>query len=104
MIINTYHNYYDSNHLSKVTEEMRLRGAPIIRCIWSGIHCEWMAIEGSHRLRAAHALGLTPIIRDVSNQRQVRMQSDGESVRRSVRALAQELEDGLWQAHAIEFK
>lgn len=39
---------------------MQAAGAPTIRAWWAGDH--WRALEGSHRLAAAHALGLTPVI------------------------------------------
>ncbi len=48
------------NHLAEVIEEMRTLGAPRIRAWWNGD--AWIALEGSHRLAAAHTLGLTPKI------------------------------------------
>ncbi len=46
------------DHLLAVTEEMRAMGAPTIRVVDCGDY--FMALEGSHRLAAAHNLGLTP--------------------------------------------
>ncbi len=97
------HKHYDDRHLEMVTAKMRRLGAPIIRCIWNEQQGVWMAIEGSHRLRAAHNLGLTPIIKDVSRQDRVRVQIDGESVRLSVRKLADELANGIWMATVLEW-
>lgn len=48
----------DADHLAKVTEAMRTQGAPTIRVVDCGDFL--MALEGSHRLRAAHDLGITP--------------------------------------------
>jgi len=48
----------EASKLETVTAEMRVLGAPTIRAIDCGDHL--MALEGSHRLAAAAALGLTP--------------------------------------------
>jgi len=47
-----------ADHLEAVKADMAKLGAPTIRCVDCGDHL--MALEGSHRLAAAHALGLTP--------------------------------------------
>lgn len=47
-------------HLEAVQRAMSERGAPTIRAWWDGE--KWIALEGSHRLAAAHALDLTPDI------------------------------------------
>jgi hypothetical protein len=49
-------------HLAEVIAEMRRLGSPTIRVYDAGDHD--VALEGSHRLAAAHTLGL-PVIRDV---------------------------------------
>ena len=54
------HEHYDDGHLAQVTEEMRILGAPRILAAWVECFGAWVALEGCHRLRAAHALGLTP--------------------------------------------
>ena len=46
-------------HLAEVIAEMRTLGAPSIRVVDCGDYL--MALEGSHRLAAAHALGLEPV-------------------------------------------
>jgi hypothetical protein len=52
------HAPYSDGHLGKVVNEMRWLGAPIVRVVeWGG---EFFALEGSHRLAAAHWLGLVP--------------------------------------------
>jgi len=103
MIISLLHNHYSPEHLEEVKAEMIKRGAPRIRAIWSEINGEWMAVEGCHRIRAAHALGLTPIIVDITNQQRVRVQDDGESVRKSVKKLTEKLSDN-WQANGFVFR
>ena len=48
----------EPEHLARVTEEMRVLGAPRIRVVDCGDH--FFALEGTHRLHAAAALNLTP--------------------------------------------
>jgi hypothetical protein len=50
-------------HLRLVMSQMQTLGAPQIRAWYSGD--AWYAIEGSHRLAAAHELGLEPEIIEV---------------------------------------
>jgi hypothetical protein len=47
-----------ADHLEAVKAEMEALGAPTIRVVDCGDY--YMALEGSHRLAAAAALGLTP--------------------------------------------
>lgn len=49
-----------ADKLAGVMAEMETLGAPTIRVVDCGDH--YMALEGSHRLAAAHALGLEPIL------------------------------------------
>lgn len=44
--------------LGAVKAEMQTLGAPVIRVVNCGDY--YMALEGCHRIAAAHALGLTP--------------------------------------------
>ena len=64
MMIVAPHRTFDStaDHLADVTAEMRKRGAPVIHALWHEGWGVWLALEGSHRLHAAHDLGLTPSI------------------------------------------
>ena len=104
MEIALYHKHYDKQHLEKVKTEMQKRGAPTIRCIWSPAYNLWMAVEGCHRLRAAHDLGITPIVKDISEQKTVTVQCDEiDTVRRSIAELAEELTDDVWKADILEF-
>lgn len=48
----------DEQKLEKVKGEMRELGAPEIRVVDCGDH--YQALEGSHRIAAAHALGIMP--------------------------------------------
>ncbi len=50
----------EAQKLADVTKQMRSMGAPKIECVDCGDH--YIALEGSHRLAAAHALGLTPTL------------------------------------------
>ena len=65
MKIALLHHHYDANHLAHVTTEMVGRGAPVIKAVWLECHGLFAALEGCHRIRAAKALGLTPIIEPV---------------------------------------
>ncbi len=56
------HTHFDAAHLAVVQAEMEVRGAPTIKAVWMEAYGEWVALEGAHRLRAAHALGLIPEI------------------------------------------
>lgn len=59
------HEPYPNGHLEEVLNEMIRRGPPVIKCIeWRG---SLYAIEGSHRLAAAHYLGYVPIV-DIVDQ------------------------------------
>ncbi|HQU16636.1 MAG TPA: hypothetical protein PLO69_11115 [Gammaproteobacteria bacterium] len=53
-------NQTDVDHLAHVTEQMRALGSPTIRAIRDEAQGVIVALEGSHRLAAAKALGLTP--------------------------------------------
>lgn len=59
-VINPLHAYYSEDHLQHVIGQMVLRGPPIIRAFFDGE--AWHAYEGTHRLRAAKALGIAPTI------------------------------------------
>ena len=61
-VINPLHGYFRPEHLVHVIAEMRRRGPPVLRACWDGEAGIWHAREGTHRLRAAKALGLAPIL------------------------------------------
>lgn len=56
-------NAPDADHLVAVMDEMRDRGAPVIRAIRDETQGVILALEGSHRLAAAKALGIVPVLR-----------------------------------------
>jgi hypothetical protein len=62
MIVNPLHAHYDPARLAHVIEEMKTRGAPMLRAHYDAGADIWHAREGTHRLRAAKALGLTPVL------------------------------------------
>jgi len=103
MQVALYHKSYNEQHLAEVKVEMQKRGAPVIRAIWSEVYEMWMAVEGCHRIRAAKDLGLTPIIKDISNAKTATIQIDGENVKVKVSDLAIEMNDDLWKAHIVVF-
>lgn len=59
------HAHYSTEHLVEVAEQMRSLGAPTIKAVWLEGYGEWQALEGCHRIRAAKALGLVPVIEPV---------------------------------------
>ena len=59
----------DSDKLESVKAEMLSLGAPAIRVVDCGDH--YMALEGSHRLAAAYALGITPVLSVVEQDEQI---------------------------------
>lgn len=103
MEIALFHNHYDEAHLEAVKAEMVKRGAPKIRAIWSETYGMWMAVEGCHRLRAAQALGIRPIIIDISNQKTLTVQLDGENVKVKRAAFEEEFLENVWQSEIVSF-
>ena len=65
MNIALVHSHYDPAHLEEVKNQMLTLGAPNIHAVWMECYGHWAALEGCHRLRAAHELGLTPNIIEV---------------------------------------
>lgn len=61
-MVNPPHGHYRPDHLEAVKAEMRRRGPPVLRAAWDAAAGVWHAREGTHRLRAAIALGVTPIL------------------------------------------
>ena len=55
-------NKTDAAHLEAVKNEMLVVGAPTIRCIMDPAYGVLVALEGSHRLTAAHQLGFMPTL------------------------------------------
>lgn len=62
IVVNPLHGYYRRDHLEHVVDEMRRRGAPRLRAFYDSETGIWHAREGTHRLRAAKALGLVPTL------------------------------------------
>lgn len=62
MIVCPLHHYYRPEHVDEVAAMMRLLGPPVLR---GHVDRETGAVllrEGTHRIRAAHRLGLAPVI------------------------------------------
>lgn len=104
MDIALFHKHYNPEHLEEVKAKMLVLGAPVIKAAWSEMYGCWLAIEGCHRIRAAKALGLTPVINDISNSKRVSVQIDGRSVQKSVSKLIAELEEDAWRTEVISFR
>lgn len=59
------HDHFDADHLAAVIKQMQSLGAPTIKAVRMDVHGAWVALEGSHRIRAAFELGLEPHIEDI---------------------------------------
>ena len=62
MIVAPLHRHFSATHLVAVMQEMRVRGAPRLRAHHDAGTGFWLAMEGTHRLRAAYQLGLRPVL------------------------------------------
>lgn len=56
------HHHHDPRHLEHVIAEMRDRGSPVLRAHYDHAFQVWYCHDGTHRLRAAKALRLTPVL------------------------------------------
>lgn len=59
------HDHFDADHLAEVIKEMQSLGAPTIKAVRMEAYGAWVALEGSHRIRAAYELGLEPRIEEI---------------------------------------
>ena len=59
------HTEFSADKLEGVKAEMNRLGAPTIKAVWMDTYGAWVALEGSHRIRAAKELGLIPNIDSV---------------------------------------
>lgn len=59
------HDHFDADHLAAVIKEMEVIGAPTIKAVRMEAYGAWVALEGSHRIRAAFELGLEPQVDEV---------------------------------------
>jgi len=64
-IVTPLHHHFRPAHLAAVIAEMERRGPPRIRAYLDAETGAWFALEGTHRLRAALALGLAPVMASV---------------------------------------
>ena len=58
-------NEISQDHLDEVIEDMKQLGSPTIKAVWMECWDAWVALEGSHRVHAAKALGLEVDIKEV---------------------------------------
>jgi hypothetical protein len=96
------HRLPEENHLDAVTQEMERLGAPTLKAVWLDGYQAWMALEGSHRIAAAQALGLTPEIEEVEYDPEA---TTDEVVPGSYQdcLTLEELADRAWEIGAVEF-
>lgn len=62
MIVAPPHRHFSPYHLAGVVQEMRRLGPPRIRAHFDAASGFWLSREGTHRLRAAKALGVAPVM------------------------------------------
>lgn len=77
MNIALIHAHFNADHLALVKAQMADLGAPVIKAVWMDCHGHWAALEGSHRIRAAAELGLTPVIEEVEYSEDTTLESLG---------------------------
>lgn len=62
MKVTPLHKYYSEDHLIEVIEKMKTLGPPVLRGTHDPETDRWFAHEGTHRLRAAAFLNITPVM------------------------------------------
>lgn len=62
LIVCPLHWYYSPAHLEEVMREMERRGPPRLRGHLDRESGAFLLREGTHRIRAAQALGLAPVL------------------------------------------
>lgn len=72
VIVTPLHRYFSEARLVEVIDVMRDLGPPRIRAYLDRTTGAWLALEGTHRLRAALHLGLTPVMISVKWPRSAR--------------------------------
>lgn len=65
VIVTPPHEHHDPAHLEHVIGQMRRLGPPVLRAHQDPETGVWLCREGTHRLRAAQALGLAPVLRPI---------------------------------------
>lgn len=64
MLVCPLHWYFNPGHLAEVEAEMLRRGPPRLRGHLDAETGVFLLVEGTHRIRAAHRLGLAPVLID----------------------------------------
>lgn len=62
LVVCTLHWYFDERHLADVMAEMQRRGPPRLRGFIDDGSGAFMLREGTHRINAAHRLGVAPVL------------------------------------------
>lgn len=101
MEIALLHEHFDETHLGVVKAEMATMGAPVVKAVWVEAANRWVALEGCHRLRAAHALGLVPEIEEVEYSEAVAAEL-GLDIQDAELTVAQIVDDS-WNAESLVF-
>lgn len=96
------HPHFEADHLEAVKAEMKVLGAPTIKAVWSDCYGAWVALEGCHRIRAAHALDLTPEIEEVEYSDEVTMHDMGLDCQDDY-TIARIVDDA-WQSEMVKFE
>lgn len=96
------HSHFDQKHLEEVISEMKIKGVPIIKAVDTG-EGVWVALEGSHRIRAAKALGLVPVIEEIEYSEDL-MTDDVIPGQYQDNWTIAEIVDKAYQSEIIEFE
>lgn len=96
------HSHFDQDHLAKVTAEMEVLGAPTIKAVWSECYGAWCALEGCHRIRAAHALGIIPVIEEIEYSEEETVAGIGCQIEDD--CTIAEIVNSAWQSEMIRFE
>jgi hypothetical protein len=62
LVVVPLHAHFRPEHLRVVIATMLRRGPPILRGYFDGETGAWFMLEGTHRLRAAKAIGIVPVL------------------------------------------
>lgn len=62
VVVAPLHYHVTPGRLVRTAEEMGRRGSPVVRAFWDEKEGVWLAMEGTHRLLVAHAMGVVPVM------------------------------------------
>ncbi|HYX39353.1 MAG TPA: hypothetical protein VE954_40140 [Oligoflexus sp.] len=97
------HERVNVNQLEMIKKEMAVLGRPVIRAVWTDTYGMWLALEGTHRLRAAYEMSLLPLVYEVAYQPDVTLSSLGLDCESDTTTLEDVL-NSCYRATVLHFK